>query len=87
MNYIGGPGSCAWRKTDLRLDESLRWLNDVDLYYRFCKIWGSHTIIDSADPLVSIRVRQGALSDEIPMEEKVSETTFLSNKYNSDDIK
>jgi len=87
LNYIGGPASVAWRNTELRLDESLRWLNDVDLYYRFWKTWGPHAIIQSEDPLISIRVRQGALSNEIPVEEKVSEPAFLNQKYKSDTVK
>jgi glycosyltransferase involved in cell wall biosynthesis len=81
LNYIGGPTSVAFRKTDLRMNESFRYLNDCDLYYKFWKEWGPMTIIDSAEPLVVIRMRTGALTDTIPQSDKEQEIRSLQEVY------
>jgi len=79
-NYIGGPTSVAFKKTEIRMDESLRWLNDTDLYYRFWKSWGPPTIIEGPEPLVCFRVRNQALSNTIPREDQLKEIAYLSTK-------
>lgn len=80
QNYIGGPTSVAFRKTEMRMDESLRWLNDTDLYYRFWESWGPPTIIKGPEPLVCFRTRNEALSNIIPREDQLKEIAYLSKK-------
>tara|TARA_Y100000310_G_C20575758_1_gene760318 strand:+ start:94 stop:822 length:729 start_codon:yes stop_codon:yes gene_type:complete len=84
MNSIGGPSSVAFRKTKLRMDESIRWLNDADFYYRLWNTCGPPTIIDSETPLITLRARSGALSDTIPRSEQLAEIAFLANKHYND---
>ena len=81
LNYIGGPTSVAFRKTDLRMNESFRYVNDCDLYYKFWECWGPMAIIDSAEPLVVIRMRTDALSHTIPQSDKEKEIKYLKEMY------
>ena len=81
LNYIGGPTSVAFRRTDLRMNESFRYLNDCDLYYKFWKEWGPMAIINSAEPLVILRMRTGALTDTIPEAEKHQEMRLLQEAH------
>jgi len=80
-NSIGGPTSVAFLKTDLRMDESLRWLNDCDFYHMLWGMWGPPTIIRGTGPLVVQRLRKDALSDTIPQSDKLKEQDYLLRKH------
>jgi len=46
-NTYGSPTALAFRKTDLRFDESLKWLLDVDFYARMTLRYGPPEIVDT----------------------------------------
>lgn len=77
-NTLSTP-SCVAFPNGYEFDENLRWMMDVDLYYRLYKDFGEPT---SLHGVVAITEWDGRVTEDIPYEEKEKEQDYINTKYN-----
>lgn len=77
-NTYGCPSAVAWKRSDLRFDQSLTWLFDAEFYVRLIELYGQPMIVDTA---VMIREWEGMATRSIPGSVVLAEREYVSNKY------
>lgn len=78
-NTYGSPSAMAFRKTDLRFDENLQWLFDVDFYVRMTQRYG---LPDLLPTFVNITEWEGMATNTVCTGDiRVRESEYMSNKY------
>jgi len=77
-NTYGCPSAVAWKRSDLRFDESLTWLFDCEFYTRLIEQYGQPSIVDTS---VMIREWDGMATRSIPGSVILQEREYVSKKY------
>ncbi len=78
-NTYGSPSAMAFRKTDLRFDENLQWLFDVDFYVRMTQRYGLPDILPT---FVNITEWEGMATNTVCTGDiRVMESNYMKEKY------
>lgn len=78
-NTYGSPSAMAFRKTDLRFDENLQWLFDVDFYVRMTQRYG---LPDLLPTFVNITEWEGMATNTVCTGDiRVRESNYMKEKY------
>lgn len=78
-NTYGCPSAMIFKKTDLRFDERLIWLMDVEFYVRMFQLYGSPAFIDTK---IGIREWDGQQSNTAASgHQRLVETEMMGYQY------
>ena len=78
-NTYGSPSAMAFRRTDLRFDENLQWLFDVDFYVRMTQRYG---LPDLLPTFVNITEWDGMATNTVCTGDiRVRESNYMKEKY------
>ncbi len=78
-NTYGSPSALAFRKTDLRFDENLKWLLDCDFYARMQQRYGLPEIINTH---CTISEWWGQATNTVATGSvRLQETEYINKKY------
>ena len=78
-NTYGSPSAMAFRRTDLRFDENLQWLFDVDFYVRMTQRYG---LPDLLPTFVNITEWEGMATNTVCTGDiRVREANYMKQKY------
>lgn len=78
-NTYGGPSAMAWRKNDLRFDESLHWLFDCEFYARMAERYGVPNLVDTP---IYIRQWEGMATKTVATgSQRIADLNHVVEKY------